>query len=30
MVMLKPTGRIRRLAAGSTPSVINPGRSKSP
>ena len=30
MVMWKPTGRIRRLAARSTPSVINPGRSKSP
>ena len=26
MVMWKPTGRIRRLAARSTPSVINPGR----
>ena len=30
MVMWKPTGCIRRLAARSTPSVINPGRSKSP
>ena len=33
MVMWKPMGRIRRLAARSTPSgpsVINPGRSKSP
>ena len=30
MVMWKPTGRIQRLAARSTPSVINPGRSKSP
>ena len=30
MVMWKPTGRIRRFAARSTPSVINPGRSKSP
>ena len=30
MVMWKPTGRIRRLAARSTPSVINPGRSKGP
>ena len=28
--MWKPTGRIRRLAARSTPSVIAPGRSKSP
>ena len=31
--MWKPTGRIRRLAARSTPSgpsVINPGRTKSP
>ena len=30
MVMWKPTGRIRRLAARSTPSTIAPGRSKSP
>ena len=30
MVMWKPTGRIRRLAACSTPSAIAPGRSKSP
>ena len=29
MVMWKPTNRVRRLAARSTPSVINPGRSKS-
>ena len=28
--MWKPTGRIRRLAARSTPSTIAPGRSKSP
>ena len=30
MVMWKLTGRIRRLAARSTPSTIAPGRSKSP
>ena len=30
MVMWKPTGPIRRLAARSTPSAIAPGRSKSP
>ena len=30
MVMRKLTGRIRRLAARSTPSTIAPGRSKSP
>ena len=30
MLMWKPTGRIRRLAARSTPSAIAPGRSKSP
>ena len=30
MVMWKLTGRIRRFAARSTPSVIAPGRSKSP
>ena len=30
MVMWKPTGRIRRLAARSTPSTIAPGRSNSP
>ena len=29
MVMWKPTGRIRRLAARWTPSTIAPGRSKS-
>ena len=30
MVVWKPTGRIRRLAARWTPSTIAPGRSKSP
>ena len=30
MVKWKPTDRIRRLIARSTPSVIAPGRSKSP
>ena len=30
MVMWKSTDRIRHLVARSTPSVINPGRSKSP
>ena len=30
MVMWKPTGRIRRLAACLTPSTIAPGRSNSP
>ena len=30
MVVWKLTGRIRRLAARSTPSTIAPGRSKSP
>ena len=30
MFKWKPTGRIRRLIARSTPSVIAPGRSKSP
>ena len=30
MVMWKPTGRIRRLAARLTPSTIAPGQSNSP